>query len=46
MLNQKVLLLKMRMGPGSSINSQITEAEMADYTGKAFKSCLQLRFSD
>lgn len=42
MLNQKVLLLKMRMGPGSSTHTQVTEAEMADHTGKAFESCLPL----
>lgn len=46
MLNQKVLLLKMRMGPSSSTKSQITEAEMANHTGKAFESHLLLRLSN
>lgn len=40
------ITLKMRACPGPSAGPQITEAEMADHNGKAFGSCLLLRFSN
>lgn len=39
----EVLFLRIRMCPGSSTGPQITEAEMADHSGKAFGSRLLLR---